>query len=135
MLNIITICGRLTSDPELKKTPNNVIVATFSVAVDRDYSKDGQRETDFINCVAWRGTADHLCKYFHKGKMIIVSGSLQVRNYTDQNGYKRYVSEVIADKVFFAGDKQKDEQSNATQQPYQFDPNDVEPVTADELPF
>lgn len=134
MLNIINICGRLTADPELKATPNGVNVTQFTVAVDRDYSKGEDKKTDFIPVVAWRSTAEHVCKWFAKGKMIIVSGSLQVRQYTDKDGNKRYISEVIADKVFFAGDKQKSEQSDAA--PYRFDPNEIEPVSADDkLPF
>lgn len=134
MLNIINLCGRLTADPELKATPNGVNVTQFTVAVDRDYSKGDDKKTDFIPVVAWRSTAEYVCKWFAKGKMIIVSGSLQVRQYTDKDGNKRYVSEVIADKVFFAGDKQKSEQSGDTS--YRFDPNDILPVSADdELPF
>lgn len=107
MLNKVILQGRLTQDPEIKTTPAGVSVASFSLAVERDYQKDGEKQTDFINIVAWRSTADFIGKYFSKGKMMIVCGSLQVRNYTTQSGEKRYVTEVIAESVNFGGDKQE----------------------------
>lgn len=103
--------GRLTADPELKQTPNGVSVTSFTIAVDRDYAKTEEKMTDFINIVAWRGTAEFICKFFKKGRLIILSGSLQVRNYTTKEGEKRYVSEVVADKVYFAGDRENTERT------------------------
>ncbi len=109
MLNIAVIMGRLTADPELKHTPNGIAVNTFTVAVDRGYAKPGtEKQTDFINVVAWRNTAEFVSKFFKKGDMIAVNGSIQVRNYTDNNGVKRYVTEIIADNVNFTGSKKSD---------------------------
>lgn len=106
MLNIAVIMGRLTKDPELRQTPNNVSTATFSVAVDRDYKKDGQeKDTDFLDVVAWRGTAEFICNNFSKGQMITIIGRLQKRSYEDTNGNKRNVVEIIADNVYFCGPK------------------------------
>lgn len=103
MLNHITIMGRLTRDPELRRTGSGIAVASFTVAVDRDFgSKDGgEKETDFIDCTAWRGTGEFVSKNFSKGKSIIVSGRLQIRNYTDKDGNKRRAAEVVADNVYF----------------------------------
>ena len=87
MLNHISIMGRLTRDPEIRYTPNNIPVASFTLAVDRDFKNgSGEKETDFINCVAWRSTAEFVEKYFSKGRMIVVSGRLQIRKYTDKDG-------------------------------------------------
>lgn len=98
--------GRLTAKPELKTTPSGVSVATFSIAVDRDYkAQNGEKQTDFISVVAWRQTAEFVTKWFDKGSMICVEGSLQTRSYTAQDGTKRIVTEVIADKVHFTGEK------------------------------
>lgn len=102
MLNHITIQGRLCKNPELRYTPNNIPVATFCVAVDRDYDR---QKTDFINVVAWRQTAEFVEKYFRKGQLIVVSGSLQLRGWTDKRGDKRTVAEVVAKHVYFCGDK------------------------------
>ena len=114
MLNHIVIMGRLTRDPELRRTGTGVAVASFSLAVDRDFSpKDGtERETDFIDCVAWRQTGEFVSKYFTKGRMAVVSGRLQIRNWTDKDGNKRRTAEVIADNVYF-GDSKRDGDSNA----------------------
>ena len=108
MLNHITIMGRLTRDPELRRTGSGVAVASFTVAVDRDFSgKDSnEKETDFIDCVAWRHTGEFVSKYFTKGRMIVVSGRLQIRNWTDKEGNKRRSAEVIADNCYF-GDSKK----------------------------
>ena len=110
MLNHITIMGRLTRDPELRRTGSGIAVASFSLAVDRDFSpKDGgERETDFIDCVAWRQTGEFVSKYFAKGRMAVVSGRLQIRGWTDKDGNKRRSAEVIADNVYF-GDSKRDE--------------------------
>lgn len=102
MLNHITIQGRLCKNPELRYTPNNIPVATFCVAVDRDYDR---QKTDFINVVAWRQTAEFVDKYLRKGQLIVVSGSLQLRDWTDKRGDKRTVAEVVAEHVYFCGDK------------------------------
>lgn len=105
MLNCAIIMGRLTADPELKKTPSDVSVTSFTVAVDRKYNKDEEKVADFINVVAWRGSADFVCKYFKKGQMIAVQGEIQTRNYDDKDGIKRWVTEIIADNVSFCGSK------------------------------
>lgn len=108
MLNHIVLMGRLTKDPELRRTGNGVAVASFSIAVDRDFSaQDGQKETDFIDIVAWRSTAEFVEKYFSKGRMAVVSGRLQIRSWTDKDGNKRRSAEVVADNVYF-GDSKKD---------------------------
>lgn len=103
MLNHITIMGRLTRDPELRRTGSGVAVASFTVAVDRDFSgKDGgEKETDFIDCVAWRNTGEFVSKYFSKGSMAVVSGRLQIRSWKDKDGNNRRTAEVVADNVYF----------------------------------
>ena len=121
MLNHIVIMGRLTRDPELRRTGSGIAVASFTVAVDRDYSgKDGgEKETDFIDCVAWRNTGEFVSKYFTKGRMIVVSGRLQLRDWTDKEGNKRRSAEIVADSCYF-GDSKKDEdkpQSQTQSQP------------------
>jgi single-strand DNA-binding protein len=108
MLNVSTIMGRLTRDPELRRTDSGIAVTSFSVAVDRDRAPEGQeKETDFIDCVAWRGTAEFVSKYFSKGSMIVVSGRLQIRSWTDKEGQKRRSAEIVADNVYF-GEGKKD---------------------------
>ena len=110
MLNHIVLMGRLTRDPELRRTGSGVAVASFRLAVDRDFgSKDAgaERETDFIDIVAWRNTAEFVSKYFAKGRMAVVSGRLQMRNWTDKDGNKRTSAEVVADNVYF-GDSKRD---------------------------
>lgn len=101
MLNVVVLNGRLTSDPELKYTPSNVAVTNFSLAVDRAFSGK-EKVTDFINIVAWRSTAEFVSRYFQKGQLVAVQGSLQVREYTDKDGNRRRVYEVLADQVHFA---------------------------------
>lgn len=107
MLNHITIMGRMTRDPELRRTGSGVAVTSFTLAVDRDFSgKDGgEKETDFIDCVAWRSTGEFVEKYFHKGSMAVVSGRLQIRGWTDKDGNKRRAAEVVADNVYFGESK------------------------------
>ena len=101
MLNQVIIMGRVTRDPELRQTGSGLTVASFSLACDRDYKdQQGNRETDFINCVAWRGTAEYAAKYFPKGRMAIVAGRLQVRSYTDKEGSKRTAWEVIVGSIY-----------------------------------
>ena len=107
MLNHITIMGRLTRDPELRRTGSGTAVTSFTVAVDRDFGgKDsGEKETDFIDCVAWRQTGEFVSKYFTKGRMAVVSGRLQIRSWNDKDGNKRKTAEVIADNVYFGDNK------------------------------
>ncbi len=115
MLNHIVIMGRLTRDPELRRTGSGIAVASFSVAVDRDIAnkESGERETDFIDCVAWRGTGEFVSKYFQKGSMIVVSGRLQIRSWTDKDGNKRRSAEIVADNVYF-GSSRRDDASNGS---------------------
>ena len=115
MLNHITLMGRLTRDPELRRTGSGIAVASFTLAVDRDFSpKDGgERETDFIDCVAWRQTGEFVSKYFTKGRMAVVSGRLQIRSWTDKEGNKRRTAEVVADNVYF-GDSKRDDQGGSS---------------------
>ncbi len=104
--NKVILVGNLTADPELKKTPSGVSVTAFSIAVQRRYAKpEDPVQADFINIVAWRTTAEFVSRYFTKGSPILVCGAIQTRNYTDQNGQKRYVTEVVADEVSFVGRK------------------------------
>ena len=111
MLNHITIMGRLTRDPELRRTGSGIAVASFTVAVDRDFGgrDGGERETDFIDCVAWRNTGEFVSKYFTKGSMAVVSGRLQIRSWTDKDGNKRRTAEVVADNVYFGESKRTGE--------------------------
>ena len=115
MLNHIDLMGRLTRDPELRRTPSGVAVANFAIAVDRDYSSDGEKQTDFIEIVAWRNTAEFATKYFAKGKMAVISGRLQMRQYTARDGSNRTAAEVIADSIYF-GDSKKNSADNAETQ-------------------
>ena len=106
MINVVVLMGRLTADPELRTTPNGISVTSFSIAVDRAYQKAGtERQTDFINCVAWRQTAEFITKYFQKGSMIAVNGTLQQRSYTDKDGNKRTAYDVVIDNASFCGSK------------------------------
>ena len=115
MLNHITIMGRLTRDPELRRTGSGIAVASFTVAVDRDFGgrDGGEKETDFIDCVAWRQTGEFVSKYFTKGRMIVVSGRLQIRSWTDKDGNKRRTAEVVADNVYFGDSKRENDGGNA----------------------
>lgn len=109
MLNVAVVMGRLVADPELRHTPNDVAVTSFTLAVDRSYVKSGtERQTDFIDIVAWRGTADFVCRYFRKGQMMAVHGSIQTRTYTDKDNNKRKAFEIVADDVNFADSKRGD---------------------------
>ena len=119
MLNHIVIMGRLTRDPEIRYTQSQIPVATFTVAVDRDFqSRDGgDRQTDFITCVAWRQTAEFVSKYFHKGSMAVVSGRLQIRQYQDREGNNRTAAEVVADNVYF-GESKRDSENRGTSSGY-----------------
>lgn len=116
MLNTITLMGRLTRDPELRYTQNQTPVASFTLAVDRDFSRGEDRQTDFIDIVAWRQTAEFVSKYFSKGSMAVVQGRLQIRDWTDRDGNKRRSAEVVAENVYFGESKRdfgrNDRQSN-----------------------
>lgn len=125
MLNHITIMGRLTSDPEKRYTQSQKPVTSFRLAVERDFDKD--RKADFINCVAWNNTADFVSKYFCKGNMIIVSGRLQMRDWTDKDGKKHTESEVIAENIYFGEAKKKETENKTAFEPL--------PETDGELPF
>lgn len=115
MLNHIVIMGRLVRDPELRRTGTGVAVTSFTVAVDRDFGKDenGEKETDFIDCVAWRQTGEFVSKHFTKGRMIVVSGQLQIRRWNDKDGNKRRNAEVIASNVYFGDSKTSGNADNA----------------------
>ena len=112
MLNVVAIMGRLVADPELRTTPAGQSVCSFRIACDRSYVQQGQqRQADFIDIVAWRQQADFVCRYFQKGSMIAVEGSLQTRQYQDKQGSKRTAVEVVANNISFAGAKRQDSQS------------------------
>ena len=119
MLNHIVLMGRLTRDPELRRTGSGVPVTTFSIAVDRDFNnrETGQKETDFIDVVAWRQTGEFVNKYFTKGRMAVVSGRLQIRAWTDKEGNKRRSAEVVADNVYF-GDSKRDSEGASSGSSY-----------------
>ncbi len=113
MLNVAILQGRLVADPELRYTPNNIAVTSFTIAVDRSYVKSGtERQADFIDIVAWRSTAEFICKYFHKGQMIAIQGSIQTRSYTDSQGIKRKAFEIVADNVHFSDSKRDNTGNN-----------------------
>lgn len=125
MYNRAILVGRLTADPELKQTPSGTSVCSFTLAVGRKFQKNGEREADFLDIVAWRGTAEFVCKHFRKGQKIGVEGSIQARSYTDREGTKRRAWEVVADGVFFVESKRTG-QGDA----------DFTPIEApDDLPF
>ena len=117
MLNHIVLMGRLTRDPELRRTGSGIAVASFTLAVDRDFTAQGaERETDFVDIVAWRNTAEFVSKYFTKGRMAVVSGRLQTRNWTDKEGNKRKATEIVAESVYFGDSKREELQSYAAPQ-------------------
>ena len=115
MLNHITIMGRLTRDPELRRTGSGIAVASFRVAVDRDYTpKDGsERKTDFIDCVAWSQTGEFISKYFSKGRMIVVDGRLEIRDWTDKDGNKRTSAEIRVENAYFGDSKREGDSGNS----------------------
>ena len=114
MLNKIILMGRLTRDPELRRTGSGTAVTSFALAVDRDFkSQSGEKETDFIEVVAWRNTAEFVSKYFSKGRMAVVEGRLQIRDWTDKDGGKRRSAEVVADSVYFGDSKRSDSDTSA----------------------
>ncbi len=128
MLNSVTLMGRLTRDPEMKHTQSGIAVVSFTLAVDRDFkSSDGGKQTDFIDCTAWRNTAEFVSKYFTKGKMAAVSGKLQIREWTDKDGKNRRSAEVVVDSIYFGDSK--------TQTAEQQTPEFTEIEDEEELPF
>lgn len=129
MLNKSILMGRLTADPELRHTQNNIPVASFTLAVDRSYGQE--KQTDFLDIVAWRNTAEFVSKWFRKGMLVAVSGRLQTRTWEDKQGNKRKAVEVVADEVFFAESKKSDRQQDHTS------PDDFEPLEGEpgDLPF
>jgi single-strand DNA-binding protein len=104
-MNKVILMGRLTRDPEYSQTPSGVTMARFSIAVNRRFAKEGQQQADFINCTAWRQQAEFICKYFKKGSMIAVIGSIQTRSWDGQDGKKQYATDVVVDEVYFTGSK------------------------------
>lgn len=142
-INKSILGGRLTADPELKQTASGISACTFTIAVNRRYSKDGQQEADFINCQAWRQTAEFVSKYFKKGSSICIAGAIQTRSWTDNNGQKRYATEVVADEAYFvdgkndAGQTETANPGNYTPSAYKSQPEQkFEPVADDGvLPF
>ena len=138
MLNRITAAGRLTKDPELRRTQNGVAVASFTIACDRDIKDaSGNKQTDFIDCVAWRNTAEFVDKYFTRGRMVIVSGRLQMREWPDKNGNKRRNAEILAESVYFGDSKRSVEntEKNETKEAAQTVDFDQVEIDDDELPF
>lgn len=128
MLNRVVLMGRLVADPELRQTPNGVFVASFKIAVDRNYQqKDtGERQADFISCVAWRQTGEFISRYFQKGRMIALEGSLQTRNYEDKTGARKTAYEVIVDQAYFADSKPAGGQTSAGTTPFPTQPPQFE---------
>lgn len=121
MLNVVVLTGRLVADPELRHTSSDLAVTTFTIAVNRRYAKAGEeRQTDFIDIVAWRNNAEFVCKYFQKGSLIAIEGSIQTRTYQDKDGKNRKVFEVVANNVQFAESKR--EGGNVSAPPNDFDP-------------
>lgn len=142
-INKSILGGRLTADPELKQTASGISAVTFTIAVNRRYAKDGQQEADFINCQAWRQTAEFISKYFKKGSSICIAGAIQTRSWTDTSGQKRYATEVVADEAYFV-DGKNDAQGAETSNPDNYIPDayktqqepKFEQLPADEpLPF
>lgn len=139
-LNKVILIGRLTADPELKSTQSGLTVTSFTVAVDRSYSKDGTKACDFINCTAWKQTAEFITRYFTKGSMIAVVGELQQRSFTTKEGEKRSVYEVVVNEATFCESKKQNEQTDTKNAVSQFSPTitgaDFEEIgTEDALPF
>ena len=136
MLNKVVIMGRLTKDPELRRTGSGTAVTSFSLACDRDFkSQSGDKETDFIEVIAWKNTAEFVSKYFSKGRMAVVDGRLQIRDWTDKSGNKRVTSEIVADNVYFA-DSKRDSDSAYNALEYEKNPDFAEIIEDDgEIPF
>ena len=135
MLNRITLQGRLTRDPDLRFTKDNTPVASFTLAVDRDFCANDERQTDFIDCVAWKHTGEFISKYFRKGGMTVVSGRLQIRSWEDKDGNPRRTAEVLVESVYFCGDRKTEETVSAV--PADIPAGSFRDISADdgELPF
>lgn len=142
-LNKVVLVGRLTADIEPKQTPSGVSVCSFSLAVNRKYQQDGQQQTDFISCVAWRGTAEFISKYFRKGSALCIVGSIQTRSWTDNSNQKRYATEVVVEEAMFV-DGKNDSQGAETANPNTYIPDAYKPSDTpnmadtdkdDDLPF
>ena len=126
-MNKVILMGRLTKDPEVRYTQaNNTQVTSFTLAVNRRFTKEGEQQADFINCIAWSKTAEFVSKYFKKGQQVAVIGRIQVRNYEDDKGTKHYITEIIAEEVYFAGDKKEDNNTETTINEF---------IENDDLPF
>lgn len=134
MLNKAIIMGRLTDNPELRKTPNDISVVSFTLAVERAYRSGADRVTDFLDVVAWRTTAEFVSKYFVKGQLVAVEGSIQVRSYTDKDGNKRRAWEIVADQVHFAESKRDQGNAPATRSEQPASYSNADPGTFTELP-
>ena len=134
MLNHIVLMGRLTRDPELRYTQSQIPVASIRIAVDRDYGRGEEKQTDFIDVTAWRQTAEFISKYFQKGRMIVVSGRLQMREWTDKDGNRRTVAEVVADSAYFAGAKREEAEARPAGRPVDVGFHDIGDEDGD-LPF
>lgn len=141
-MNKAILVGNLTKDPELRTTPNGVSTTSFTVAVNRRYkSQDGQQQTDFINCVAWRNTAEFIAKYFTKGSKIGIVGTIQTRSYEDQNGVRRYVTEVVVNEAEFVTSKSQgvqkptEQESKTADELFGEELSDFQPLDGAELPF
>ena len=136
MLNKIFIMGRLTRDPELRRTQSGTAVTSFTLAVDRDFkSQSGEKETDFVDIVAWRSTADFVSKFFTKGRMAVVEGRLQIRDWKDKDGNNRRSAEVVAEHVYFGDSKQRSESDTASAPPASGDFREIPEDEEGELPF
>ena len=136
MINKVILMGRITQDLELKQTPNGTSVLAFTVAVERNYSKGEDKQSDFINCVAWKEKAEFISKYFGKGRMIAIEGNLRTRAYDDKNGVKHYVTEVYVDNVSFTGEKKQTETVHVNPADSIGNPDDYEDVLSDDgVPF
>jgi single-strand DNA-binding protein len=112
-MNKVILMGRLTADPEFKQTPTGTAVATFTIAVNRRFAKEGQQQADFIRCVAWRQQAEFICKYFKKGSMICVVGNIQTRSWDGSDGKKQYATDIVVDEVYFTGEKRDADNTTA----------------------
>jgi len=104
-MNKVILMGRLTRDPELAQAPSGISMTRFSIAVNRRFAKDGQQQADFLNCIAWRQTAENICKFFKKGSMIAITGSIQTRSWDGQDGKKQYATDIVVDEFYFTGSK------------------------------
>lgn len=137
MINTVVLMGRITNDPELKQTPNGVSVLSFTVAVERNFTKQGEeKQSDFISCVAWKQTAEFISRYFGKGRMIAIEGQLRTRTYEDKNGTKHYVTEVYVDQASFTGESKERDHIHTNPEDSIGSPDDYEDVLSeDAIPF